>query len=53
VRRAPNKHASRSSDRLANELNRQELNRIASGSFLGLFEPFFPLVFALDLSRLE
>jgi hypothetical protein len=21
--------------------------------FLGLFEPFFPLVFALDLSRLE
>ena len=22
-------------------------------SFLGLFEPFFPLVFALDLSRLE
>jgi hypothetical protein len=32
VRRAPNKHASRSSDRVANELNRQELNRIASGS---------------------
>jgi len=21
--------------------------------FLGLFQPFFPLVFALDLSRLE
>src|SRR5690348_1472351 len=32
VRRAPNKRASRSSDRVASELNRQELNRISSGS---------------------
>jgi hypothetical protein len=32
VRRAPNKHASRSSDRVANELNRQELNRLSSGN---------------------
>lgn len=32
VRRAPNKHAWRSNDRVANELNRQELNRISSGS---------------------
>jgi len=32
VRRAPNKHGSRSSDRVANELNRQELNRISRGS---------------------
>ena len=32
VQRAPNKRASRSSDRVANELNRQELNRVASGN---------------------
>ncbi len=32
VRRAPSRRASRSSDRVANELNRQELNRVASGN---------------------
>src|SRR5215831_13316431 len=32
VRRAPNKRATRSSDRVANELNRQELNRVGSGN---------------------
>ena len=31
VRRAPNKRASRSSGRVANELNRRELNRISRG----------------------
>src|ERR1700719_3133298 len=32
ARRAPNKRASRSGDHVANELNRQELNRIESGN---------------------
>ena len=33
VQRAPSRRASRSSDRVANQLNRQELNRISGGSW--------------------